>query len=53
MKEYLGDSVYAERDEFDAIVLTTEDGIGVSNRIVLEIEVVEALMKFCKSKVSK
>lgn len=37
-KTYLGDGVYAEMSEI-GIVLTTEDGIAVTNTIVLEPEV--------------
>lgn len=38
MKTYIGDSVYAEFDEYGCIVLTTENGLPTdpSNRIVLE-----------------
>lgn len=43
-KEYLGDSVYADFDGF-AIVLTTENGDGASNTIVLEPQVLNALNK--------
>lgn len=45
MKEYLGDSVYAEFDGV-AITLTTENGYGASNTIVLEPEVMRALQRF-------
>jgi hypothetical protein len=38
VKVYLGDGVYAEFDRGE-IVLTTENGIDVTNRIVLEPEV--------------
>lgn len=44
-KTYLGDSVYAEFDGF-AITLTTENGYGPSNTIVLEPEVLQALDLF-------
>jgi len=37
-KVYLGDSVYAEIDS-GAILLTTENGYGPSNRIILEPQV--------------
>ncbi len=40
-KEYLGDGVYAERDE-RGVVLTTEDGISVTNTVVLESAVLDA-----------
>ncbi len=47
MKRYIGDSVYVEFDGF-ALVLTTENSLpnDPSNRIVLEPEVYEALIKF-------
>jgi hypothetical protein len=45
MKAYLGDSVYAEFDGF-GIVLTTENGMGASNTIVLEPDVLRALNEF-------
>lgn len=44
-KQYLGDSVYVDFDGF-GLVLTTENGYGPSNRIVLEPEVFEALAKY-------
>jgi len=34
-KTYLGDYVYAELDKQHELVLTTENGIEVTNRIVL------------------
>ena len=37
-KIYIGDGAYAEFDGY-SIVLTTENGISVQNRIVLEPEV--------------
>ena len=46
MKQYLGDSVYAELDADGRIVLTTENGYGPSNTIVLEPEVLAALHAF-------
>lgn len=42
-KVYLGDAVYAEADDYGGLALTTEDGIQVTNRIVLESQVLEAL----------
>ncbi len=45
MKIYLGDSVYARFDGY-GIVLTTENGYGASNTIVMEPEVVRALEEF-------
>jgi hypothetical protein len=44
-KSYLGDGVYIEFGDY-GIVLTTEDGISVTNRIVLEPEVLDALIAF-------
>lgn len=43
-KEYIGDSVYVDFD--GGLVLTTENGYGPSNRIVLEPAVYEALVKY-------
>ena len=48
-KTYLGDSVYATLDDFRCLVLTTENGLGPSNRIVLESETWEALVRFVAS----
>lgn len=47
-KEYIGDGVYAEVDEFGNVVLTTEDGISIHNRIVLEGPVLAALFAWLK-----
>lgn len=44
-KTYIGDGVYAEYDGV-GVVLTTENGISVTNRIVLEHEVLSELGKF-------
>lgn len=44
-KAYLGDGVYADCDGF-GIVLTTENGIRETNRIVLEPEVWEMLKAY-------
>lgn len=41
-KRYLGDGVYAQQEGMD-LVLTTENGIEITNRIVLELEVLNAL----------
>lgn len=48
MKLYLGDSVYVDRDNEGRLVLTTENGYhdDPRNRIVLEPEVLEALIKY-------
>ena len=44
-KVYLGDGVYVNRDGF-GMVLTTENGIRVTNKIVLEPQVFGALMEW-------
>ena len=44
-KRYLGDGCYAAFDGY-ALVLTTEDGLRVTNRIVLEPEVYNALTRY-------
>jgi len=46
-KMYLGDGVYASYDGYH-IVLTTEDGISVQNRICLEPDVYNKLGSFVK-----
>lgn len=48
-KVYLGDSVYAQVDELGRVVLTTENGFGPSNTIVLEPEVLAALERWIAS----
>jgi hypothetical protein len=47
-REYLGDSVYVERQHTGTIVLTTNNGVEISNTIVLEEEVIYNLLKFIK-----
>lgn len=49
-KEYLGDSVYAEVNEFGQLVLTTENGHGPSNTIYLEPEVYDALIRYAQGR---
>lgn len=44
-KEYLGDGVYAEYNGFE-IVLTTENGIAVTNEIVMEPQVINAFLSY-------
>jgi hypothetical protein len=46
-KEYLGDSVYVDHDGY-GVVLTTDNGYGPSNTIILEPEVVTALNNYIK-----
>lgn len=45
MKAYLGDGCYADFDGYD-LVLTTENGVAATNRIVLEPEVYKALLEY-------
>jgi hypothetical protein len=45
-KRYLGDGVYVDVDELGQLVLTTENGIEATNRIVLEPEVYNALVAY-------
>lgn len=48
-KIYLGDGVYAEFDlAREIIILTTEDGVSITNTIYLEDFVLEALLKWLK-----
>lgn len=51
-KHYLGDGVFAEFDsDALAVILTTEDGISTTNRIVLEAETLDALGRFTQAEV--
>ena len=46
-KQYLGDAVYAEYSTYgNTLVLTTEDGISVTNCIIFEPETLSALLNF-------
>lgn len=45
-KAYLGDSVYADYNQYGQLVLTTENGLGASNTIYLEPEVYRALTEY-------
>jgi len=45
IKDYLGDSVYANFDGYH-IVLTTNNGLGASNTIALDPDVYNALLQF-------
>lgn len=48
-KHYLGDGVYVGVDDQTGdLVLTTEDGIRVTNRVVLEAQVYYALERYAK-----
>jgi hypothetical protein len=46
-KQYLGDGVYAELDDYGRVLLTTEgDGYDRTNAICLEPEVIAALRRY-------
>jgi len=47
-KDYLGDGVYVELDEFGMIKLTTSDGINDTNTIYLEPDVFVSFERWCK-----
>lgn len=44
MKQYLGDAVYYDVDNFGDVVLTTENGVSATNTIVLEPRVISAFL---------
>ena len=46
--DYIGDGVYVDIDNFGAVILTTEDGISVQNRIVLEPRELGAFERYIK-----
>lgn len=50
-KEYLGDSVFANYDNYH-IVLTTENGFGPSNTIYLDSMVMANLLKYISARPS-
>lgn len=52
-KAYLGDAVYVEIDDFGDVVLTTENGVRETNRIVLEERVYSALLSYVGSASSR
>jgi len=45
MKSYLGDGIYIYFDGY-SLVLTTENGIEITNEIVLEPDVYESLLRY-------
>lgn len=46
---YLGDAVYADiNHDTQEVILTTTDGFTVINRIILEIETLDALIQFLR-----
>ena len=44
-KRYLGDSVYVDAWD-DGVVLTTNNGLGASNIIYLELQVIRFFLKY-------
>lgn len=44
-KTYIGDGVYADFDDY-SLILTTEDGLSTTNRIVLDPDVYLAFVAF-------
>lgn len=44
-KVYLGDGVYCERDEWGNLVLTTENGLSITNTIHLDPDVQSQLVR--------
>lgn len=46
-KQYIGDGVYCEYDNY-AVTLTTEDGVRITNIIVLEAEVLNNLNEYLR-----
>ena len=48
-KTYLGDGVYIQFTDDNHIVLTTEDGISITNTIYLEPEVYAALVAWVRA----
>lgn len=51
LKVYLGDSVYAQFNDYDQLVLTTENGLpsDPSNKIIFEPETYRALSLFLQN----
>ena len=47
-KKYLGDGVYAQTDGYH-IILTTENGISISNTIYLDENVTSELLKYLEN----
>jgi len=48
-RAYLGDSVYAEIDPYGQIELTVDNGMGPTERIVLDDATYEALTRFVQT----
>jgi hypothetical protein len=52
-KEYLGDSVYVALHLDGSLELTTENGLGATNTIILELEVYNALLRYVEQEKEK
>lgn len=52
-KQYIGDGVYVQPDTFDGVILTTSDGVKVTNVVYMERAVVEAFLQYVKELYSK
>lgn len=49
LKDYLGDSVYADVGTIPGeVILTTENGVEATNTIIMEPSVVKALVRWLK-----
>lgn len=48
LKAYIGDGVYVDFNNAGQLILTTEDGISITNTIFLENEVYAALLSYVK-----
>lgn len=46
-KVYLGDSVYAEQNDY-GVTLTTENGLGPTNTIMMEPDVIRNFLDYWK-----
>lgn len=51
--EYLGDSVYVENSPFGDVVLTTNNGVGPTNTIILEPGVLKRFEEWLKQQRQK
>jgi len=51
-KKYLGDSVYVETDSNGDTVLTTENGLGPTNTVILEPEVMMKLIDWIHANIT-
>ena len=47
-KKYIGDGAYVDYDGF-GLILTTEDGINITNRIYLESDVYDSFLLYVKN----